>query len=91
MKGVGKIKLLVLAGIFIKSPESRLDILVVGDQINKASLAKVLKSIESQIGKELLFSVFDSEDFKYRLSMRDKLVMDVLDFPHEKLVNKLGI
>jgi hypothetical protein len=91
MKGVGKLKLIVLAGIFIKSPESRLDILIVGDRINKASLAKVMKSIESQIGKELLFSVFDSEDFKYRLAMRDKLVMDVLDFPHEKLVNKLGI
>lgn len=91
MKGVGKVRLLVLAGIFIRNPESRLDMLLVGDKLKKAPLAKVLKSLESQIGKELVFSVFDTEDFKYRVAMRDKLVMDVLDFPHEKVVNKLGI
>ncbi len=91
MKGVGKIRLLVLAGVFIKNPESRLDILVPGDRIKKSSFDRVLRSLEAQIGKELLFSVFDTDDFKYRLAMRDKLVMDVLDFPHEKIVNKLGI
>ena len=91
MKGVGKIQLLALAGIFIRNPESRLDILVVGDKMKKLALDKVLRSLESRIGKELAFSVFDTDDFKYRVSMRDKLVLDVLDFPHEKIVNKLGI
>ena len=91
MKGAGKIHFLVLAGVFIRNPESRLDMLVVGDRIKKPVLAKVLKSIESRVGKELTFSVFDTADFKYRVDMRDKLIMDVLDFPHEKIVNKLGI
>jgi predicted transcriptional regulator len=91
MKGIGKVKFLALAGIFIRNPESRLDILIVGDKIKENALEKAVKSLESCIGKELTFSVFDTEDFKYRLAMRDKLVMDVLDFPHEKIVNKLGI
>jgi len=91
LKGVGKIQLLILAGIFIQDSESRLDILIVADKINKTRLAHAIKSLESQVGKELLFSVFDRADFKYRLDMKDKLIMDVLDFPHEKVLNKLGI
>jgi hypothetical protein len=91
MKKAGKVRFLALSGVFIRNPESRLDILIVGDRIKKAPLDKVLKSLESAIGKELAFSVFDTEDFKYRISMRDKLVLDVLDFPHEKIVNKLGL
>jgi len=90
-KTIGKMKLLILAGIFIKNPESRLDILIVGDKIKKQALDKAIRSLESSIGKELAFSVFDSEDFSYRLAMKDKLVLDVLDFPHEKIVNKLLI
>ncbi len=88
---VGKMKFLALAGVFIGNPESRLDILIAGDKIKENALEKAIKCLESEIGRELAFSSFETEDFKYRFSMHDKLVMDVLDFPHEKIVNKLGI
>ena len=91
LSAVGRVQLVILSGIFIQNPDSRLDLLVVGDKINKARLSKALQSLESRVGKELLFSVFDRADFKYRLDMKDKLIMDVLDFPHEKIVNKLGM
>ena len=91
LKGVGKLQLVILAGIFIQNPESRLDILIVADKINKTRLAHAIRSLESHVGKELLFSVFDRTDFKYRFDMKDKLIMDVFEFPHEKALNKLGI
>ena len=91
MKRVGKIKFLAIAGVFIGNQESRLDILVAGDKIKEVALEKAIKGVESEIGRELSFSFFETEDFKYRLAMHDKLVLDVLDFPHEKIVNKLGI
>jgi len=88
---VGKIRFVAVAGIFIQSPDSRLDLLVVGDAIKKPAFAKAIELLQRDIGKEISFSVFDTAEFKYRLEMRDKLVMDVLDFPHEKVVNKLGV
>ena len=87
----GKMKLIILAGIFIQNTDSRLDLLVVGDDIRKASLENAVKTLESEIGKELKYIWLDTEEFNYRVSMYDKLVRDVLDFPHEKILNRLAM
>ncbi len=88
---LGSIKLLIIAGVFIQEPESRLDILIVGDGVKKAKLENTIKILESEIGKELRYAYFTTEDFKYRLSMFDKLIRDILDYPHKKVLNKLGV
>ncbi len=88
---VGKIKLLVVAGVFIQDKESRVDMLVVGDGIRKGALETIVKSIEAELGKEIVYSAFETADFKYRLSMFDKLIRDILDYPHKKLIDKLGL
>lgn len=85
-KGVGRIKLIILAGIFIKNDESRLDLLIVGDSLKKSSIEGAIRKIEAEIGVELRYAVFETKDFVYRISMYDKLVRDVIDFPHEVLV-----
>lgn len=87
----GKIKFIALAGIFIQNPDSRLDLFVVGDHLKKSVLENAVRHIESEIGKELKYASFETEDFHYRLSMYDKLVRDVLDFPHDKILNRLNI
>jgi hypothetical protein len=88
---LGSIKLILVAGVFTQEPESRVDILVVGDHVKKAAMENTIKTLESEIGKELRYAYFTTDDFKYRLSMCDKLTRDILDYPHRKLVNKLGI
>jgi hypothetical protein len=88
---VGKIKLLIVSGVFIQEWESRVDLLVVGDHIKKHLLERVMKTIESEIGKEISYSSFETSDFQYRLGMYDKLIRDILDYPHEKVIDKLGI
>ncbi|MDD4989589.1 MAG: hypothetical protein PHV42_04165 [Candidatus Pacebacteria bacterium] len=87
----GKIKLIVLAGIFIQDPGSRVDILVVGDNIKKKKLDATMKSLEAEIGKELRYGAFNTTDFRYRMDMYDKLIRDILDYPHKKIVNRMGI
>ena len=87
---LGSIKLILVAGVFIQNPESRADILIVGDNVKKSSLENTIKTIESEVGKELRFAYFTTEDFKYRLSMFDKLTRDILDYPHKKVLNRLG-
>lgn len=91
MGRVGKIKLLIVSGVFIQEKESRVDLLVVGDGIKKGALDVAIKTIEAELGREIVYSAFETVDFQYRLGMFDKLVRDILDFPHKKLVDKLGV
>ena len=88
---LGSIKLLVVAGVFIQEPESRVDMLIVGDGVKRTKLEQTIKTIESEVGKELRYAYFTTEDFKYRQSMFDKLTRDILDYPHRKVLNKLSI
>lgn len=87
---LGSIKLIVTAGVFLQDPESRVDMLVVGDHVKKTTLENTIKTLESEVGKELRYAYFTTEDFQYRLSMCDKLTRDILDYPHKKILNKLG-
>jgi len=90
IRSTGRIKLIIVSGIFINNNESRADLLIVGDGINKKVLDKTLKKMELEIGKELYYGIFDSDDFKYRISVYDKFIRDVLDFPHKIIFDKRG-
>lgn len=88
---IGKIKLVVFSGIFTNRENSRVDLLLVGDSMKEIKLDKVLKNIEANIGKEIVYAVFKTDDFLYRLRMYDRFIRDILEYPHEKAVNKLNI
>lgn len=87
----GSVKLILISGVFLHDRDSRVDILVVGDHLKQAKLLSVMSSIEAELGKELRYAAFDTADFQYRLSIYDKLVKDIMDSRHEKILNKLGI
>lgn len=87
----GRIKLLILAGIFGQEDSSRVDIFVVGDGIRKSALERVVRDIEAEVGKELNYAAFSTQDFMYRLGMYDKFIRDILDYPHEKIIDKFGL
>ncbi|MEN9582356.1 MAG: hypothetical protein RL641_310 [Candidatus Parcubacteria bacterium] len=88
-KKAGKIKLFVVSGIFIKEQdkEGRVDMLIVGDNLRKPWIEDTVRKLEAEVGKELSYAVFDTAEYVYRLEMYDKLIRDILDFPHEKLVS----
>ena len=86
-----KLDLLIIAGFFIKEDDSRVDMLVVGEHIKEAVLANIIKDLEANIGREITYAVFTTTEFKYRMSVFDKLVRDILDYKHEKLVNKINL
>ena len=88
---IGKLKLVVVAGVFIKNWESRVDILIVADKIKEKQLASILKSMEAEIGREIRYAVFNTEDFKYRLTVCDKLIRDIFDYSHRVILDQLDI
>lgn len=87
----GKMKLVVLAGIFIQEENSRVDILVVGEGIRRGFFEKALKEIEAEVGRNLSYAMFTTTDFFYRLNIYDKFIRDILDYPHEKILNRIGL
>ena len=91
LKGLGKVKLALLAGIFINSDTSRADILIVGDNIKPAKFNSFIKNLEAEVGKEINHALMTTKEFYYRHDMYDRFIRDLLDFKHEKLINKLKI
>ncbi len=87
----GRIKLFIASGIFIQNWDSRVDLLIVGEELNLDKIETVIKNIESEIGKEIAYSAFEIPDFEYRLGIHDRLVRDILDYPHVTLLDRLGI
>ena len=87
----GVIKLIVVSGIFVGDWEGRLDVLIVGDRIKDKRLRARMRTLESEIGRELRYAMLPSDDFLYRLNMNDKLVRDVLDYPHRIMLDRLNI
>lgn len=87
----GNMKLILISGIFLHNPDSRVDILIVGDHIKTSKLNSIMASIEAELGKELRYAVFETSDFQYRMGVYDKLIRDILDSQHETILNRLGI
>ncbi len=90
LERVGKLKLVVIAGLFIQDPESRVDLLVVCDHMKKRTLLQVIKSLEAEIGKELKYAAFETPEFQYRVGMYDKLIRDIFELPHRRVLDRLG-
>ena len=86
----GKIKLVIVSGIFVRQNDARLDLLIVGDDIHEDKLARIIKSIETDIGRDLTYSSLTTADFRYRLDLHDRLIRDVIDFDYIVLVDKIG-
>lgn len=89
LSNVGKIKLIIVSGVFMENNESRVDILLVGNNIKKGSLSNIIKTMEAELGRELVYASFETPDFQYRIEMCDKLVRDIVDSTHSVLLNRL--
>ncbi|MEY2664324.1 MAG: hypothetical protein RIT04_132 [Candidatus Parcubacteria bacterium] len=87
----GRIKFFVASGLFIQEWDTRVDLLIVGDDLNMKRLEGIMKTIEAEVGREIAYSAFETADFEYRFGIHDRLIRDILDLPHTVLVDKLGV
>ncbi len=90
LNSIGKVKLLVLTGIFVNNPNAPIDILIVG-KINKIKLVKLIKELEVGLGKEINFTVFDSQEFKYRRDVTDIFLYGILEGRKLVVIDEIGV
>ena len=86
---LGKIKLAVVTGVFLNLKDTRVDLMVVGDDIDFKKFIDFIKKLEGDMGLELRYVVLGSDEFKYRYDMFDRFVHDILEYPHRKVINRI--
>lgn len=82
LRNLPNIHLVLLAGLFCGT-ESKVDLLVVGD-IKKEMLEALLA--QEPTLKNVKYSIFSKADFLYRLSLKDRFVLEILDDPRHLIV-----
>lgn len=90
LQKLGSLKLVVLSGIFLNSELARTDLLIVGDNVKRMALERLLAEVESDLGRAVQYTLMESKEYEYRINMYDRFLRDIFELPHEKLINKLG-
>jgi hypothetical protein len=91
LRTAGALKLIVLSGVFVGDVEGGLDMLIAGDRVKEGALQKRVRILEAELGRELRYALLSTPDFLYRLNMNDKLIRDVMDYPHRIVYDRLDI
>jgi DNA-binding Lrp family transcriptional regulator len=91
LRKAGSMDFVVVAGIFVRDFDQRLDILLCMKKYSPLKIETAIRSLESELGVEIRYSAFESDDLKYRIGMYDKLTRDVFDYPHQIIVDKIAI
>jgi hypothetical protein len=91
LKKAGSIRVVTLSGLFTGAIESKVDLFVVGDKLEEKPLANAVHALEAELGRELRYAAFSTEEFRYRLGVYDRLLRDLFDFPHRTLFDRLGL
>lgn len=86
----GKIKLLILTGVFVNNKESAVDLLIVGS-FDKDKLMKQIKDLEKELGKEINFTIMDVKEFMYRRDMTDVFLYSILESRKIIAIDEIGL
>ena len=89
IKNLGDVKLAIISGSFINYPRAKTDLLIVGDALSQARVKHLLEDLEAEMGRELNYSIMTLAEFKYRANMFDRFILEMIESPHEVVVNKL--
>ena len=88
LRRTGRLTVVVLSGVFTGDLTRPADLIIVGDYLNEDRLEKAVKSFEPTFGREIRYAVFSTPEFRYRLTIKDRIIRDVLDYPHRVLINR---
>lgn len=86
-----RLKTVLLSGFFVDASnhQSPIDMILIFDKI-PGQVTETIVELERALGRELKYAALDQEDFKYRHSIGDRLIRDVLDFEHIVAMDKMG-
>jgi len=89
LKIIGEVKLILISGLFLNYAKSKVDMILVVNNINRIKLKHAIAHLEAEVGKEIRFVLMNSEELHYRLNMLDRFIIEFLEGPYEEVSNKV--
>lgn len=89
LKVVGEVKLILISGLFLNYPKSKVDMILVVNNVNRTKLKHAIAHLEAEVGKEIRFVLMNMEELHYRLNMLDRFFIEFLEAPYEEVSNKV--
>ncbi len=90
LKALGNVEVACFLGQFTRDETSGVDILIVGN-VNHNAVSKYVTELEQQEGKDLRYTVFALDEFKYRMQIKDRFISNVLRSKKQVLIDKPGL
>lgn len=78
----------ILSGCFVGDPTRPADMIVAADGFNEKRIEQAMLRLEPVLGREIRYAAFSTPEFRYRLTIQDRLIRDTLDYPHLVLLDK---
>ncbi len=90
LKQLGNVEIAAFMGQFTRDEASGVDVLIVGN-VNRNALQKYVTELEEKEGKELRYTVFSLEEFRYRVQIKDRFISNVLLSKKQVILDKPGL
>jgi hypothetical protein len=90
LQSVGNVELALYTGQFTRDESSGIDLLIVGN-VNQTKLQKYITDLELQEGKDIRYTVFSAEDYRYREQIHDRFLDLVKSSKKQILIDKHGL
>jgi len=91
LRNAGPLDFVSISGIFMRDFEQRIDIMLAMKKLSVNKVENAIRALEAELGIEIRFAAFSTDDLRYRVGMYDKLMRDVFDYETEILVDKMNI
>ncbi|MDD4477185.1 MAG: hypothetical protein PHY40_03445 [Patescibacteria group bacterium] len=84
----GKIKLMVLSGVFVGEDDAKTDLLLVGEALKPLVISKLIKKFEELFDKTLRYTIMPKKEFSERRRYGDKFIYGIFEGKHRILVDE---
>lgn len=91
IKRIRGLKIAITAGKLDIGSIASVDLLLVGDNMSAVAIKNLIKRIEKAKKSEINYAIMTYDDFYYRMSVKDRFIMDIIRNKHSVLVDAEGI
>lgn len=91
IKRIRGLKIAITAGKLDIGSIASIDLLLVGDNMSAVAIKNLIKRIEKAKKSEINYAIMTYDDFYYRMSVKDRFIMDIIRNKHSVLVDAEGI
>lgn len=88
LRNCGRLSAVIVSGCFMGDTTRPVDLIVVVDNVNENRLEHAIKALEPVFGREIRYASFPAAEFRYRLTIQDRLIRDTIDYPHQVLLDR---